>query len=935
VAVGVVVGVLVDVAVLVVFLDFQGLMKAPPGQTCRAEVCLPRARRCLPDSPGASPRRHSLRRDGAAIARARSLQKIAILSYWGSVHDERIQSARQPTTWWSRRRVVMPSQPAPRNPYIAGKALSDERGFFGREDVFRVVHDTLASQDQNAIVLFGQRRIGKTSILRQLRRRLPSPPIYTVYFDLMDQARKPLGSVLYELAATVAAEVGLPALREADFLPAGDYFHEQFLPSLYQRLGADIRPVFLFDEFDVLDVAAEEKLDPTAAARTFFPYLRRLMESQPRLAFVFVVGRKVEDLAHDFMAAFKGAHHKRISVLDDESARQLVGLAEREGSLHFDVAAVDHLLSLTARHPLYTQLMCQLLFDRAYAAAPSATPTIDVADVEAVIPRMLEAGEHFFEWVWGGLPPAERVIFSGIAGATIEKAVITEDELAAILHRHGIRILIRELELAPKTLVEWEMLRQIDGGYSFFIEIMRRWVAERKPLPKVKDELDRVNPIADQQYQLGHSYYSIKDLRRAVSQLQDALQVNPNHLKARLLLGEALREQGAVDAAVQQLEEAYRYDSDAARYPLVRALLARGEELERGANEDEALGTYAHVLEISNNESVARERRQGILLARGDKALQANEFLAAITAYGEAGAEQKVVAALALQRKHALEQSTTEIEPLLEREQWDKAAEVYQRLNELDPEDPSWREGLQRVEQERLVAQRYAEGLGVMQQHKWQDAQRAFVEVVGVRPDYKEAAAQLAIATRELKAERELTKVQKARTTRATFKWSRGPNLCVWWAMTSAIGWALADALPAILPAGFTSDWKQLTSGAIAGTIAGVMQWLVLRHHMISGGKWVVGSVIGWAPALALGDIAGLTIGVAQWNALRRRVPHSGYWILASVAGWTLAIKVAAISSGIGLFFSAVAGMTYGLVTGVILLWLLGLGRTLFGEPQG
>ena len=80
----------------------------------------------------------------------------------------------------------MPPKLSPRNPYIAGKALGDERGFFGREDVFRMVRDALSSQDQNAIVLFGQRRIGKTSILLQMRRRLPSPPFHAVYFDLMD-----------------------------------------------------------------------------------------------------------------------------------------------------------------------------------------------------------------------------------------------------------------------------------------------------------------------------------------------------------------------------------------------------------------------------------------------------------------------------------------------------------------------------------------------------------------------------------------------------------------------------------------------------------------------------------------------------------------------------------------------------------------------------
>src|SRR5215212_710055 len=104
----------------------------------------------------------------------------------------------------------MLERPPARNPYIAGRALGAERGFFGRRDVLNLVQTVLATPDQNAIVLFGQRRIGKTSILLQLRRRLPSPPFSPVYFDLMDRARKPLGTVLYELAATVASDVGLP-----------------------------------------------------------------------------------------------------------------------------------------------------------------------------------------------------------------------------------------------------------------------------------------------------------------------------------------------------------------------------------------------------------------------------------------------------------------------------------------------------------------------------------------------------------------------------------------------------------------------------------------------------------------------------------------------------------------------------------------------------
>ena len=495
--------------------------------------------------------------------------------------------------------LTMPPKLPPRNPYIAGKALGDAHGFFGREDIFRLVETVLSSPDQNALVLFGQRRIGKTSILLQLHNCLPSPPFRPIYFDLMDRARKSLTTVLYELAATIAGECNLPQPQEAD-VAQGDYFRDNFLPSLYQSLGKNFRPVLLFDEFDVLDVAAEERLPATAAARTFFPYLRHLMDSEPLLAFVFVVGRKAEDLSIDMKATFKATRYQRISVLDDESARTLVRLAEREGGVRFTEHGVERVLRLTARHPFFLQLMCQLLFDRAYATPPSETPTIDVPDVEVVVPQALEAGENIFEWIWDGLPPAERIIFSAVASATDENAVIAEDALLSLLQHHGIRILIRELELAPKTLIEWEMLHRVDGGYGFFIELMRRWVMERKPLLKVKDELDRINPIANQHYQLGNTYYRQGNAKEAVDQLQAALRINPNHLKARLLLGETLLEQGALDEAVAHLEEALRHDEADARYSLIRALLAQGEEAQREGREDVALAIYFTTGHFSN-----------------------------------------------------------------------------------------------------------------------------------------------------------------------------------------------------------------------------------------------------------------------------------------------------------------------------------------------
>ena len=80
----------------------------------------------------------------------------------------------------------------PLNPYIAGNPVGDSPAFVGRDDVVRDVLRVLRRPQDNAIVLYGQRRIGKTSILQHLRVQLPEEgPYRPVYFDLQYKAAGP------------------------------------------------------------------------------------------------------------------------------------------------------------------------------------------------------------------------------------------------------------------------------------------------------------------------------------------------------------------------------------------------------------------------------------------------------------------------------------------------------------------------------------------------------------------------------------------------------------------------------------------------------------------------------------------------------------------------------------------------------------------------
>ena len=51
------------------------------------------------------------------------------------------------------------------NPYVAGAPVTDQRMFFGREDVFTWIEQNIAGQfSDNMLVIHGQRRVGKNRL---------------------------------------------------------------------------------------------------------------------------------------------------------------------------------------------------------------------------------------------------------------------------------------------------------------------------------------------------------------------------------------------------------------------------------------------------------------------------------------------------------------------------------------------------------------------------------------------------------------------------------------------------------------------------------------------------------------------------------------------------------------------------------------------------
>jgi tetratricopeptide (TPR) repeat protein len=582
------------------------------------------------------------------------------------------------------------------NPYILTPLIGGV-GFFGREAVLQFVRNTLSAPYQNVVVLFGQRRIGKTSVLHQLMLPQHCPPGFRpIYFDLQGRAQHRLDQVLYGLAREIARLLDLPAPERAQFADES-FFQYGFLPQVYRALNG-VRLMVLVDEFDVL---GGEAVEEDAAYHSLFGYLQDLLiDEQRQLAFVFVVGRRIDELPSRIKATFKSAQCKRISVLDQGSARRLIA-EPAAGMVAFSDGAVARLLALTAGHPYLLQLLCYELFDRATRAGRATVQPADIDD--DLLETAMELGMGGLAWFWDEFPPAERFLLSAIAHLTYNDQPATLRQIAHALSEHGVRLQGMELSTAPMLLAEWEIIEPAGrDAYRFRVAFLRRWIDTKHSLDEAKRELEQVSARAVLLYESGRRLHAEGNLAAAVEEYQRALAANPNHARAQLGLAHALYESGRLEPARDAFEKAYRLDPDSARGGFVAVHRELGAALENEGLLDQARPHYQRVLDVSPDDPSARVALRDSWRATAGAHLAAGRWEQALEAYRQGlrfvPDDEHLRQAVA-----SLEQRHVEAEALQRRRQQLERAVIEARLQE-EEDRRRRREAIMRRDLPRLLA---------------------------------------------------------------------------------------------------------------------------------------------------------------------------------------------------------------------------------------
>jgi AAA+ ATPase superfamily predicted ATPase len=377
------------------------------------------------------------------------------------------------------------------NPYHAGRPLETASPLFvGHKDVFDFIEENISGGLQaNVLVLIGQRRTGKTSLLKQLPVRLGARYV-SVYIDGQRLGIDPgMANLFYGLSRTIARgmrerdiEVKVPSRAEYEAAPA-ETFEERFLAEVQGALG-ERRLVLAFDEFEELEARVREgRLDPTV-----FPYLRHLIQHNVKLAFVFVGTHKLQELNSEYrVRLFSQALYHDIRFLDEDAARRLI-IEPVAGVITYDDLAIESILDATARHPYFLQLTCLSLVKLLNA---SRRNRVTVQDVRDIVDDVIKLGEANYADIWTNASWEERLMLAALTRLLAERTMVIASDVANELAEHGRQMDPRDVSTTLSGLVAQDIVREIrdhTAHYNFRLDLIRRWIEKYKPLSLVVEE---------------------------------------------------------------------------------------------------------------------------------------------------------------------------------------------------------------------------------------------------------------------------------------------------------------------------------------------------------------------------------------------------------------------------------------------------------------
>ncbi len=369
------------------------------------------------------------------------------------------------------------------NPFQADSALPENSPVFvGRENLLHRFRLKLCTDNPGHISLVGDPRIGKSSLMNQLKAILKADEgLVTICCNaqgLNEASQKRFFTDLGETLAEVLDEKAKEKIEDFDQLQRS-----------IREWAKEYRFVLLLDEFEIL--AGNPVFDVT-----FFNNLRSLGDNpENRFGFFIISHEHIRALCHT--GDIRGSRFWNIfdawvlGLLEEEAACQLIERPLEQAEISLDTTP-DQFLKRYGRHPFLLQ---RVLYEYTFSAQNGLTP--DLRHLERNLYNVMQD-----LWIHCKKQEVAR-LFEVIAGKKIPQDKVTKDlEERGLLDNNKLFCpafakALPEILFPNKTSIE-EYLQDIKTNPSRALSKASRWLDYLKQVEKAAARIGKIKLAYDQ-----------------------------------------------------------------------------------------------------------------------------------------------------------------------------------------------------------------------------------------------------------------------------------------------------------------------------------------------------------------------------------------------------------------------------------------------------
>lgn len=362
------------------------------------------------------------------------------------------------------------------NPYSPGSTQNDTP-FVGRDDMVRQLSTSLSKPNRPTFLLHGERRMGKSSLLKRLPTLLGASYI-PVFCDLQNPGFfSSIDVFLEKLAGQIYQEVNfrgvniekieLARLQDAFKKNEAAIYHpfDAWLDTVEEVLQREQRTVLLlFDEFEKLEEADEAQ---HLKLNLLLDWLRNTIQNRSHISLLFSGVRTFGEMGTNWAGYFVNAKMLKMSFLPPTEARHLVTqpIPNFPSQEIFGEGVVEEILRITGYHPFLIQAVCSELIDNLNLENRQQA---ELQDVTTAVLNVFNAWSAYFQDLWQRTDLQQRICLN----------------LLSKLEERNIDCLAQQSELNEQAvqqilqaLLKRDLVRLDEDGYRVAVPLFERWLS--------------------------------------------------------------------------------------------------------------------------------------------------------------------------------------------------------------------------------------------------------------------------------------------------------------------------------------------------------------------------------------------------------------------------------------------------------------------------